>query len=170
MEFLLKQISQLAIKLGDVTFTDEQIKSDWLGNAPASATEIKLAEDRLGVELPQDYKDFLLVTNGFSAPNDIEPTFEHVSNIDFLKNIDSDLINIWSEVELVEIGKELAKSIVIAGINEEQYFLLIPPDSAGEKWKYWKFASWHPGEHPYRNLESYFRSVSHFIRDMVSKG
>ena len=136
MEYLFKQISQLAIKLGDVAFTDEQIKSQWLGNAPATAAEIKLAEDRLGVELPQDYKDFLLVTNGFSAPNDIEPSFEPVNNIDFLKTVDSDLIDIWSEVELIEIGKELAKSIIVAGINEEQYFLLIPPDSVGEKWKY----------------------------------
>ena len=86
MNELLKLISERAIELADFDFTQEQTKNKWLGTLPASEDEIKLTEKRLGIELPADFKLFLSITNGFSAPNDIEPTFVPISKIDFLKN------------------------------------------------------------------------------------
>ncbi|WP_143756529.1 SMI1/KNR4 family protein [Chryseobacterium sp. RU37D] len=44
--------------------------------------------------MPEDYKDFLKITNGFSAPNTVEPTFMRVEDIDLLKNIDPELVEI----------------------------------------------------------------------------
>ena len=128
MNNLLKKISEKAIKLGDFEFTQEQAENKWLGNKPASENEIKLAEKRLGIELPTDFKMFLSITNGFSAPNDIEPTFEPVDKIDFLKNIDSFIIEAYSIDGIQNVGEQLEKSIIVGGINEEQYFLLIPSD------------------------------------------
>src|SRR4051812_47035463 len=93
---------------------------------------------------PDDYKNFLMITNGFTSPINVEPTFEKVSNIDFLKNINPHLVKVWNDGELVDAEKKLSRSILIAGINEEQYFLLIPPTSQDEKWEYWKFANWIP--------------------------
>jgi len=61
------------------------------------------------------------------------------------------------------IGIEIWESILIGGINQEQYFLLIPPNLTNEKWKYWKFANWHPGEEEHLNLESYFTEVLNFM-------
>jgi hypothetical protein len=106
-----------------------------------------------------------MITNGFTSPINVEPTFEKVSNIDFLKNINPHLVKVWNDGELVDAEKKLSRSILIAGINEEQYFLLIPPTSQDEKWEYWKFANWIPGEEPYEDLETYFGDVLTFIEE-----
>ena len=167
MDSLLKQISEKAIELGDFEFTQEQTENKWLGTKPASETEIKLTEKRLGIEFPTDFKKFLSITNGFSAPNDIEPTFEPTDKIDYLRNIDRFIIEAYSIDGIENIGQELEKSILVGGINEEQYFLLIPHNLTTGKWKYWKFANWHPGEEEHENLESYFKDVLEFINEQI---
>lgn len=167
MKSLLKQISEKAIELADFEFTREQINNKWLGTKPASEIEIKQVEERLGIEFPNDFKQLMLITNGFSAPNNIEPTFESINRIDFLKTIDSHVIECYSIDGVEDIGKQLEKSIIVGGINEEQYFLLIPPILTHEKWKYWKFANWHPGEEEYISLDSYFKAVLEFMNQQL---
>ncbi|MGS2765141.1 SMI1/KNR4 family protein [Sinomicrobium sp. M5D2P9] len=167
MKNLLKQISEKAIELADFEFTPEQITNKWLGNEPALETEIKLAEERLGIKFPADFKQFLTLTNGFSAPNNIEPTFECIDKIDYLKNMDSHIIKAYSIDGIEYVGKQLENSILIGGINEEQYFLLIPPNSTSNQWKYWKFANWHPGEEEHEGLESYFKEVLGFMNEQI---
>lgn len=165
MQNILKQISEKAIGLSDLAFSSKRIKSKWLGTSPASNSEIHKKEKELGVQLPNDYKAFLSITNGFSAPNDIEPNFESIKNIDFLKNIDKDIIAAYSIDGIEDIGENLERSILIAGIHQEQYFLLIPPNQEYKSWKYWKFANWLPGEQEFDNLESYFKNVLDFIQN-----
>ena len=157
MKNLLIAISEKAIKYEDFNFTTEQIESNWLGTISASEKQIIEAENKLGIKLPKDYIEFIKITNGFSAPNDIEPTFEAIGNIDFLRNIEPFAIEAYAYLS------ELENSILVGGIEEEQYFLLLPPKSKNEQWKYWKFANWHPGEHPYQNLKEYFEDVLQFI-------
>lgn len=70
MEGILKKISGLAIQLNGSVFTDTQKQSNWLGYPPALLTDIEIAENRLGVKFPKDYKDLLLITNGFFTPCD----------------------------------------------------------------------------------------------------
>lgn len=166
MKTLLQEISVLAIQLDGSAFTDEQKSLEWLGSTPASKEEIKSAESRLGIEFPNDYKNFLLITNGFFTPSDsTEPTFETVDKINYLKNVDTYLLEVWNKGPLIDVGEQLNKTIVIGGINDEQYFFLIPPGSSDGKWQYWKFANWIPGEERYQNLENYFQSVLDFIKD-----
>jgi len=167
MHDLLKQISVKAIELADFEFNQEQTKNKWLGTRPTSKSEIELTEKRLGIELPNDFKLFLSITNGFSAPNHIEPTFEPVNKVDFLKNIDSFIIEAYSIDGIKNIGTQLKKSILVGGLNQEQYFLLIPPNSSNEKWKYWKFANWHPGEEEHISLESYFKEVLNLMNKQI---
>lgn len=165
MKDILKKISLLAVRVNNNIFTDEQRNSEWLGNIPTQIEEIKLAENRLDIELPDDYKSFLLQTNGFFTPCDsTEPTFETVNKIDYLKNIDTYLLEIWNEGVLADVGEQLNKAIVIGGLNDEQYFFLIPPHYPDNKWQYWKFANWIPGEQRYENLENYFQSVLDFMK------
>jgi hypothetical protein len=166
---LLKQISITSIKLGDFELLEDQLKSNWLGNTPASLEEIFKAEKRLNIVLPQDYKEFLKQCNGFHASSTVEPTFHKVDKIDYLKNIDPELIKIWNETGNNEEGKLLEKSILIAGIDEEQYFLIIPPNDAKSPWKYWKFASWIPGEEEYPDLLSYWNDVLKFNEGQLKK-
>jgi cell wall assembly regulator SMI1 len=162
MKDLLKVLSISSIQLGDITYSSEQIKTQWLGSdIPASSEDIESAETRLGIKLPDDYKQFLLITNGFAATNNVEPQFEPIQKIDYLKNIDDFLVSVWKQDGTMEIGYDLEKSILIGGIDEEQCFLLIPPEN-NEGWKYWKFASWIPGEDPFDNLEGYFSYVLDF--------
>lgn len=167
MKTILHQISKLAIQLNKTTFTDEQIKSNWLGTTAASNAAILAAESRLGIELPKDYKRFLSITNGFFTPSDAtEPTFEMIDKINYLKYVDAFLLEVWNKGILANVGEQLNRAIVIGGLNDEQYFLLIPPKGANSKWQYWKFANWIPGEEPYLNLESYFTSVLEHMKDI----
>lgn len=138
-------------------FTSEQIKNSWIGNFPATEKEIEETESRLGIKLPADYKEFLKIANGYPTYNDaVEPSFEKINQIEYLKNFAPDMIKIWSQNQTEDIGKELSKSIIVAGMQEEQWFLLIPPTDGNKNWKYWKFASWIPGEIEYKNLTEYF--------------
>jgi hypothetical protein len=163
---VLKKISETAIKQGEFTFSTAQTEAKWLGYQPASEAEIKEAEDRLGITFPADYKDFLLITNGFTTPNEnVDPSFSKLSEVAFLKDVDPQLIEIWTEhVELLDVAIKLARSIVIGGLTEEQYFLLVPPVIENADWEYWKFASWIPGEDPYEGLENYFINVLDFLK------
>ncbi len=139
------------------SFTPEQIKNNWIGNVPATEKEIKETELRLGIKLPADYKEFLKIANGYPTYNDaVEPSFERINQIEYLKYFDPEIIKLWSQKQTEEIGKALSKSIIVAGKQEEQWFLLIPPTGKNEKWKYWKFASWIPGEIEYNSLTEYF--------------
>ncbi|WP_343488355.1 SMI1/KNR4 family protein [Allomuricauda sp. d1] len=165
MKGLLKTISEKAIELQDFSYSEEQIQHKWLGTKPVTENELESIEKRLGIQLPEDYINFLKITNGFSAPNLVEPTFEPFWKIDFLKEVDNFIIEVWKKNGLTEIGKNLESSIIVGGIEEEQYFLLIPPEKANDNWKYWKFSSWQPGEDEYENLQDYFEKVLEFTLD-----
>ena len=169
MEEILKKISILAIKLQSSAFTDLQKQLNWLGYTPALLTAIEIVENRLGVKFPKDYKDLLLITNGFFTPCDsTEPTFEAIERVDYLKNIDAFLLEIWNEGVLAEVGEMLNRAIVVGGMDDEQYFYLIPPIGS-ENWQYWKFANWIPGEERYQSLEQYFVSVLDFMESIFEK-
>ncbi|GGI22951.1 SMI1/KNR4 family protein [Pedobacter mendelii] len=165
MKKILKKISETAIRQAVFTFNDDQKKSKWLGNEPANEAQIKQAEERLGIQLPSDYKAFLLIANGFASPNEhVEPSFAKTSEIGFLKDIDPKIIEEWLvHDESFDIVVQLSRSILVGGINEEQYFLLIPPIIENADWKYWKFATWIPGEDDYEGLENYFINVLDFL-------
>jgi len=161
MKELLIAISLLAIKNGEQNhfFTKSQIHNQWIGFDSAKTENIKDAEKKLKIILPEDYKKFIQMTNGFSAPNSVEPAFMQVEEIDYLKNIDTGGI-----IEAYNMP-ELENSILVAGKDEEQYFLLIPPKDENSKWRYWKFANWIPGKEEYENLELYFRDVLEFCKN-----
>ena len=157
MKNLLLEISEKAIEYENFNFNTKQIQNNWLGNASATEEQITEAETKLAVKLPNDYKEFLKITNGFSAPNDIEPSFENIEKIDYLKNVLDYVIDSFNYLP------ELETAIIVGGILEEQYFLLLPPKSENESWKYWKFAHWFPGEQSFQNLTEYFEDVLQFI-------
>lgn len=159
---LLKQISINAIKLGDFEYSETELKQQWLGTIPASNSEIESAEQRLGIVLPKEYKDFLTTTNGFKATSNIYPTFHEIEKIDYLYKLDKFQVDIWLQEGTEDIGNKLKRSILIAGIGEEQYFLLIPP-LTNEPWKYWSFASWYPGEVTHDTFKAFWLEVNDFL-------
>ena len=168
MKEQLKEISRTSIIRGDFEFPESLVQGNWLGYEPATDEQIVDVEKRLGLILPDDYKTFLKLCNGFHAPNGVEPSFLSTDKIDYLEKLDPDLTRIWTETGNMETGNELRRSILVAGLYEEQYFLLIPP---GNKlgWRYWKFASWIPGEQEYDDLVSYWKDVLEFNREQVAE-
>ena len=158
MKNLLLKISEK----GEAVDPNVQVEPGaWLGTSPATAEEIQAAEIRLGVKLPEDYTRFLQITNGFIAPNDIEPTFEKVGNIDYLRDTLPYIVEIWT------IYPEFQHAIIVAGIHEEQQFFLIPPTGPSGTWRYWAFAAWVPGADEYSGLEAYFEKVLDFLEGGV---
>lgn len=159
MNNILREISKKAIILNKYDFSSEQLEKKWLGFNPALEEEIKSKESSLGLKLPQDYLDFLRITNGFPQYRSTGVSFSPVDKIDFLKNVYEDLVEIWlCQEELIEVGQALSESIIIGGINEEQYFLLIPPCSTSSYWRYWFWASWSTGETEFSSLQEYLES------------
>ncbi len=158
MHNILKEISERAILLNEFEFHDANAQTKWLGTDAANKNEIAKTEKRLQIKLPDDYINFISSTNGFPAVSNIGVTFLPIEKIDYLKNLDISLIEIWSEFEeLKEISLALENSILIGGLEEEQSFLLIPPYGKHKKWRYWYFAAWLPGEQPYKSLNGYFQ-------------
>jgi hypothetical protein len=159
MKNLLKEISIKAIELGDLEYTKMQIDSSWIGYSPVRQKEIEKTEKRLRISLPQDYKDFLMLTNGFQATSNVEPSFAGCNKIDFLRNVDNELCQIWIKDGVKEVGHKLKTAIKVGGFDEEQYFFLIPPSNNNPNWEYWVFASWSPGETIFHSLYEYFQFV-----------
>lgn len=168
MQALLTQISQAALQLDEMDFSNQQREAEWIGQTGATTADIEAAEARLNVKLPADYRQFLEISNGFGAATSVEPHFLPVASIDLLKNQDAELIEIWRETGNEEVAAELERSICVAGVGEEQQFLLIPPATAGGAWQYWKFAHWIPGEEAFQDLEDYFESVLEFVEEELA--
>lgn len=162
MKGVLQNLSAWVIRYPERSFSEEQIKSKWLGNPPATADEIDQAEKRLGIKFPDDYREFLGICNGFNMQSWTDPAFHPVEKIDYLKNVDAQLIRIWKETGNVSEAKMLERSLIIGGINEEQYFLLIPPPAGETVWTYWKFAAWIPGPSEFAGIYDYWRWLLKF--------
>jgi cell wall assembly regulator SMI1 len=151
---LLEKISEVSILQNDVDFPPEIIESKWLGKPPATVTELENAEKSLGIKLPEDYKEFLLTTNGFESISITGVTLAPIDKIDLLININRQLVEIWtSNLNDKIFNKNFSESIVVGGQGEEQQLLLVPLEN--NNWECWFFAAWMPGETKYPNFRFY---------------
>ena len=169
MKSTIQLLFKRSIETGNENYSEDQINSNWIGNPPATISEIKRAEERLQIELPEDYIELLLITNGFLTSNSaVEPSFVKLDQIDYYRNYKDNVIDVWKESEeLQPVVKELEKAIIIAGLEDETKFLLIPPGKSNENWKYWKFANWIPGEHEFGNLNDYLKWVIDSLEEEI---
>jgi cell wall assembly regulator SMI1 len=171
-EKLLRDISKYVLLLNEIETTDAQKQAQWLGYAPATEGAILATEKRLNASLPDDYKAFLRITNGFpQTSHAIHATISPVEDIDYLINVDDDLVEVWEEgdkewddVGERKIGQTLRRSIIIGGVEDSQKLLLIPPQKVGGKWTYWLFAHWIPGERAFKSLSGYLKDTHNFFR------
>ncbi|MBE7652120.1 SMI1/KNR4 family protein [Tenacibaculum finnmarkense] len=170
MKKILSELFKKSIELNDYVYSDKQIEKKWIGNLNTTLTEINKVELKLNVKFPNDYKNLLLISNGFLTSTDaVEPSFIPIQKVDYLKNVFPEMVRIWTENEPNgTFEKELESSLIIAGINDEQQFLLIPPIEKEGNWKYWKFANWIPGEEVYENLTEYIKGVIEFLNEEIN--
>jgi SMI1 / KNR4 family (SUKH-1) len=165
---ILQEISRRALLLNEYDFTEEQQRSKWLGSTSSSDEDIEIAKTSLQTSLPDDYVEFLKITNGFPQCVSTGVTFLPVHKVDYLINIDEDLVEIWNHhSEFDDTGQGLSESLVIGGLNEDQYLLLVPPNAKYKEWRYWKFASWIPGAEKFQNLKDYLESELKFLKQLT---
>lgn len=170
LKLVLEEISQKAIELGQMNpyFTQKQLDSMWIGYDPATKLAIEQKEKQMGIKFPIEYVNFLLLTNRFQSAIGVDPSFCTIDKIDFLKNLDPELIEIWS-VGNQKVGDKLKTAIKVGGFDEEQFFFLIPPSKDNPNWEYWSFAAWAPGEAVHKSLYEYFLNVLETINYIMEK-
>jgi hypothetical protein len=155
---LLTEISTKALELGELDFDSELQKTKWLGSSPATKPIIQSVEKRLGAKLPQEYIEFLLASNGFSAFTGTGPTILPAEQVGWLRDIEPELVNMWADAMKAvndDMADRFSNSLLIGGLKEEQQLLLIPPQANEPNWECWFFATWLPGETRYKNFRYY---------------
>ena len=161
---LLKEMSVLAVEQNTNGFEKEQRERKWLGFDGTSYSQVKEAEDRLGVALPEDYKEFLKATNGFASLSNIDVTLLPVEKIDYLKVLDRELVEIWTrDPDRGDFNHQFSSSILVGGYQEEQQLLLVPVSESG--WECWFFSTWSPGETKYPSFRFYMEEVLTWFKE-----
>lgn len=163
---LIKKLSLLALKYAPEDFSDDIHKSKWLGFEKVNVNAIKATEKRLGVLLPDDYKDFLKTTNGLLAFPILNPELSPIEKIDFLKNIERpEIFELYKgypaeENDTESLEEYVSRALLISVHPEEQMIWLIPPKEEFGNWQTWFFGNWVPGENRYP-------SFRHFIEEQI---
>jgi hypothetical protein len=163
---LLNKLSRLAIEQKTMEFSEDVLQRKSLSRPPASKEKVKLLEHRLNLTLPEDYRKFLLTSNGFESFSSTGVTLASAEKVDFLRNVDEQLIDIWADsMDDInpEFGEKLKNSIIIGGHEEEQQLLLIPLQKSG--WECWHFSSWMPGEVVYQSFRFYMEDELQKLED-----
>lgn len=163
---LLDNISKVAITQRTIDFPENILSKKSLRKAPATSEEISKAEKKLNIVLPDDYKKFLLASNGFECFSYTGVTLAPVDKIDFLVKVDKQLVDIWADsMKDVDttFGDKLRNSIIIGGHEEEQQLLLIPLQN--NNWECWHFSSWRPGEVIYVSFRFYMEGELQNLED-----
>lgn len=168
---IIRKLSTLSINNDPELFDEKQKKENWIGLAPATKKEIDTTEKRLKVKLPDDYKEFLLVSNGLPKFPIINPSLVTISDVDLLKtkyintfgddNIFS-IIKEYGDKEKETIAEYVERAIAISKIPDEQEIWLIPPTEEDTDWQTWYFASWAAGE-------DRFTSFRNFIEEQIQR-
>jgi hypothetical protein len=123
--------------------TPAERATGWFGTEPATDHEIAALEERLGLNLPPSYAEFLRTTNGFSSP---EVELLPADRVALFSQFDPEWFGIWMRGDPAggnDMFTTLPKTIVVATMNDGDDLLLLNPtiiDERGEwaAWPWWK--------------------------------
>lgn len=132
-------------------FTREVLESGWLGSEPCSEADIRAVEARLGRSLPPSFRNFYLVSNGWSDAGRYGEDVWRIQDVEWLRDhAFSDLIEAWEGaldddgIEVLRVGLLIAYADGGAG----DYWLLTPSASGDEtEWTAYQWAAG-SGEEP----------------------
>ncbi len=153
--------------------TDEQRETKWLGKPGATELELAQLEERLRCTLPPSYRDFLAASNGFGPIGYFIYNLYAVAEVDWLVNLDPEIVEIWEEAPPVD-APELAdkpylrydgnqfegalrpghmrQCLMISDWGDAGFLALNPAQQYEGEWEAWHFANWHPGAVRYRSF------------------
>jgi SMI1 / KNR4 family (SUKH-1) len=128
-----------------------QRETRWLGCEPASEQLLAETEDRLGVRLPSSYRNFLLVSNGWSTIRYWYSPIDLIGadKIGWFPDLDPELLDAWSDPGLDFFADDLAvirRCLLISNDDGGSggNWLLHADSVAGNG--EWKAYEWWPGE------------------------
>jgi hypothetical protein len=157
---LIQEISGEAIRMEGENVYDEAVcKSGWIGFKGANDAEIAHASEKLGIRLPEDYKDFLKITNGIRAFPLGNPPLLPVGQIDYLASV---IEPYFFDIVLgVHTGQEqsLRLAVLISNYPDEQLVWLVPLNKEGTEWETWVYESWMPGSQIYPGFRFYIEDA-----------
>lgn len=163
----LKKISLNAILLSPDNFAEQEKQNCWIGREPSSDEAIAKAEQRLGVSLPNDVKEFYKVSNGTAEIlSHTFSGFDAIEKIDWLKNAIPDIITNYAEMGET-YAADLTNSIIIAGVNHVHNILIIQPHGVHKNWRYWEFTTYTPGENEFAGVEKYLDRLDDFLSEQI---
>ena len=165
----------------------EVVESGWLGFPPARESEIGKLEKRLRKRLPDSYREFLQVTNGWRNAGRFVYDLRPASTVAWFRKENQDWIDSYAEwaednpplplEEHLVSGKEqdtcrfrvefLRSTLQISGVGDSAVYLLNPgvTTPSGE-WEGWFLASWRPGADRYRSFRELMEATfDNFLRD-----
>jgi|GEM_PF-1204021 len=172
---LLEQISNASISLDAEMFEKDVIDAGWIGFQGAGSQNIGEAEKGLGLSLPEDYKSFLLVSNGIRSFPHCNPELAAVGEINYLKSIvDSDTYGGLCDFPINDTVHDtleslLSRVILISRYPDEQMVWLIAPLKEGDLWETWFFAYWVPGERRYPGFRYFMEHQLTSITKSISQ-
>ena len=167
--------------------SQEILDSRWLGFAGATNDEIKTVEDRLGIELPPSYRQFLQKSNGWRNSGKFIDRIWSTNEIAWFEERNQDWIDAYTDPydnlpaipdkEYLKYGREqdpvifrveyLQTALEISDIGDSAIYLLNPKVvTKGGEWEAWFFANWLPGAVRYRSfqelLEAEYQKILEF--------
>ncbi|MEU4718340.1 SMI1/KNR4 family protein [Nonomuraea dietziae] len=138
---------------------------------PATEAEVRDLEERLGVELPPSYRQFLLFANGWGSNDDC--SLLRIEEVGWLRDVDPSIAESWSEPkpenswsvsdELYfvygheqvsgNVRGEYVADTLLAGYWDDGVALLNPHVKTPEgEWEAWYLAPWLAGVRRYRSF------------------
>lgn len=160
--------------------SEEQRKSGWLGEEPASDELIIEAENRLGQRLPPSYRAFLSESNGFGPVTHSVHRLRPVTEIDWFRNEEPETIRIWQDhldadepddAVYLEYGnyqrgfraRYLGSALQISDRFEGDVILLIPGvvNAEGE-WETWYFGPAFAGAWRFPSFQEFMEGEATF--------
>jgi SMI1 / KNR4 family (SUKH-1) len=167
MKELLQQISKQTLLLSKDFYSPEEVSANWIGRAPATDEAIAETKKKLGVKLPNDVVEFYKTSNGTSIISEHSfGAFLPIEKVDWLKNADAYLIECYNGMG-EDYVNDLNNSIIIAGVEYVHSVLLIQPYGKHTEWRYWEFASYFPGEHPFKDMNAYLTRLVDIFDDQI---
>jgi hypothetical protein len=149
------------------------VRGKWLGYEGASDIQIAAMEQRLGLQLPPSYRQFLQTTNGWRNTGYFIQRVWPCARVNWFRERHRDWISAYhsqykklpriSDEDYLVYGDEqdsafirteyLEKAIEISEIGDSAIYLLNPEVVHEGEWEAWVFADWLPGASRYRSFQ-----------------
>lgn len=148
---------------------------DWLGYPPATETQVRALEKRIGMPLPPSYRTFLLTTNGWRRTTPFIAAVRPARRVDFYRVENLEAVSIWSEAGGANVSDpdyfsyipdrgadycgEHVEALLQISDEEDGVYLLNPMAvTTDAEWEAWFLAPWVPGARRYPSFAHMMRS------------